>query len=697
MTEQSSCKRSFFKDYLLYRIGTLKGNLLICIVLNLLGLPFFALGHLHMSTARLNGTGVNRDFFGYASFIGPICVYAMMIMAVAGAAVSFSYYNKKELTDTLGVLPLSHRERFWGDFLGGYAANVAPFIPCALIAVIMFNVTQNNYSVIAARTGGEPVENYIAFIVGLSLSLLFVYTFGYILSVIVTSIIGRFMFAEIFSVIGSAVFAAAIMGVSGTFISEITGIIGSIEINRANAYAMPFGLLFGEVSASLSNAGAFSDMHGSIMEFFEDFMILEPLNIAIFTIAAAALTILAYYIAKSRKQERVGKIVVHKAAFRGMALLTVGAAVMITVSLRGGNASRINFLIGAAIGAVILIVFEVIRRPRVKELSMTVLGYAGTLACCYGICMLFGGTGAFGMRYINAVPEEIEYIEIGMRVSFNGDYHGGVYKLTEKTDIQQFTDKHNSILSSYSNWLTDGVGYTVEYKLTDGSAINRGYANLSYNFEMPVIEMINNLYSLEGYPKALCSFMTDGSEIESCTAAIEGAYGSIGVPADKRSEFLEIFSSEIIEKYSADAETCGGVLIVLADAKNNNRSVDISVQKNYTKTIEFLKALESSDGEDDENKLALSISRGYSYNNDDAFGLRIHIYKKDLDDELVKELLSLLKRYSDLETDDPNIIKKEVSQKIDLTSTDSVLYYVPASAEKRVTEIMFELAERAVE
>lgn len=697
MTEQSSCKRSFFKDYLLYRIGTLKGNLLICIVLNLLGLPFFALGHLHMSAAQLNGTGVNRDFFGYASFIGPICVYAMMIMAVAGAAVSFSYYNKKELTDTLGVLPLSHRERFWGDFLGGYIANVAPFIPCALIAVIMFNVTQNNYSVIAARTGGEPEENYIAFIVGLSLSLLFVYTFGYILSVSVTSIIGRFMFAEIFSVIGSVVFAAAIMGISGTFISEITGIIGSAEINRANAYAMPFGLLFGEVSASLSNAGAFSDMHGSIMEFFDDFMILEPLNIAIFTAAAAALTILAYYIAKSRKQERVGKIVVHKAAFRGMALLTAGAAIMVTVSLRGGNALWVNFYIGAAIGMVILIVFEVIIRPHFKEISQTIIGYAGTLICCFGICMLFEGTGAFGLRYINAAPEEIEYIEIDMSVGFSGDYHGGIYRITEKSDIQQFTEKHNSLLKLHADRLTDGEEYAVEYKLTDGSTINRGYGRWNYNLETPIIEMINNLYSLEGYPKALCSFMTDGSEVESCTASIEGAYGSIRVPEDEITELFEIFSSEIIEKYSADAEEYGVVLVVLADAKNNNRSVLVPIRQNYTKTIEFLRTLESSDGENDENKLALSISRGYSYNNDDAFGLRINIYKKDLDDELVKELFSLLKRYSDLETDDPYIINKEVSRKIDLTSTDSVLYYVPASAEKRVTEIMVELAERAVE
>lgn len=693
MTEQSSCKRSFFKEYLFYRIGTLKGNLLICSVLNLLGLPFFALGHLHMSSAQLNGTGVNRDFFGYASFCGPMCVYAVMIMAVTGAAASFAYFNKKELTDTLGVLPLTHGERFRGDFLGGYIANVAPFIPCALIAVIMFVVTQKNYDIIAARSVAEPSENCIAFIVGLSLTLFFIYTLGYIISALVTSIFGRFMFAEIFSVIGIIVSTALIMGVSGCFLNEVSGVSA---VNGDKLYAMPLGPLFGEVGESFSRAGAFSDMYADRMEFFTDFMILKPLNIVIFTVAAAALTILAYYISKSRRQERVGKIVVHGAAFRGMALLTAAAAVMIAVSLYSEKDILPSFIIGSAIGAVIVIVFEVIRRPRVKEIPRTVFGYAGTIICCYGLCILFRGTGAFGLRYINAVPEEIKYIDVGVSFGSGGQIYGGNYKLTGKNDIRQFTEKHNSILKSYGNWVHSGDEFVVEYKFTDGTTLLRGYMRWKYNSETPIIDMINNLYSLEGYPKALCSFMTDGSAIENCTAVIEGAYGSIFVPTDKFPEFLEMFSSEIIENYSADAETCGGVSVVLEDAKNNNRSVDIPIQKNYTKTLGFLRALASSDSEDD-NQLALTLSRGYSYNNGDDFDLKINIYKKDLDDELVKELFSLLKRHSDIETDDPDVIIGEISQKIDVSSMNHVLYCVPASTENRVTEIMIELAERAAQ
>ncbi len=78
MTEQSSCKRRFFGKYLLYRIGTMKGNLLICLVLNLLGLPFFALGHLHMSAAQLTETSTENYVMCRIVAFAAVCVYVRL-------------------------------------------------------------------------------------------------------------------------------------------------------------------------------------------------------------------------------------------------------------------------------------------------------------------------------------------------------------------------------------------------------------------------------------------------------------------------------------------------------------------------------------------------------------------------------------------------------------------------------------------
>lgn len=676
MTEQSSCKRGFFGKYLLYRIDTLKGNLLICAALNLFGLPFFALGHLQISAAQLNGTASNDNFFLYATFCGNLSVYVMILAAVIGAALSFSYCNKKEWTDTLGVLPLTHKERFWGDFLGGYITNVAPFIPSAIIAVIMFAVVHKNYSVIAIHSG-EPVEDHIGFIIGLSLTLFFVYTFCYIISVLVTSIFGRLIFAELFSMVGVIVFTLLIMGISGTFINEMPGVPAA---HRDTCYAMPLGPLFGEVGESLYKTGAFAGWGYTGMEFSSGFLILNPLNILIFIVFAAALIALSYYINKTRKQERVGRIIAHGAAYRGLQLVSGAAAIMFTASLNSGKDLIPSIYIGTAIGAVVVIVLEILRLPRAKEILKTIVGYMGTFACCFWLCMLFRNTRAFGLRYIKTAPEQVEYINVSVSSYYKSTDYSEYYKITEQSDIRQLTESHNTTLGTYGNLIKTGDDYVLEYKLTNGETLRRGYDS-KIGKSNPIPYMLDNVRSLEGYPKALCGFMTDGSTIESCSAALEGAYGAIEVPTDKLEEFLGILTSEVIEKYSKNAAGCGSAGVGVA-GEYGGYIVNISIQNDFTKTIEYLRALDNAN-EDKEDMRAFTIELRYG----NALNLNICVYKKDLEDELVKELFSFLGQGS--------APKSEISQKITIDSTNSINYYVPSDKEKDVAEIVVKLAKRA--
>lgn len=676
MTEQSSCKRGFFGKYLRYRIGTLSGSLLICSTLNLLGLPFFALGHLFASSSQLHNTNADSNFFLYATFFGSACVYASILLAVTGAAFAFSYCNKKGLTDTLGVLPLTHRQRFWGDFLGGYIANVAPFIPAAFVSIILFSAALKNYGAYF----GEDMGEYIRSIIGPALTLFFVYTFGYIISVLVTVIMGRFMFAEIFSAIGTVVFTLLISGVSGVILNGITG----FSVNGEDMiYAMPFGPLFGEAGESLSAMGAFS---GSIdiTKFSIEFMILKPLNIVIFTVSAAVLITLSYYITKSRKQENVGKIVAHGAAFRTMALLTAAAAVMFAVANYGEYDIFPSFFVGAVIGAVIVTVFEIIRRPSSKEIFKTIAGYAGTLALCYGLCILVKATGAFGARYISTSPENVEYISVIADIKQNGeDKQAETCELTEKEDIQRFTDNHNSILKTYGDELESGSEFVLVYKLNDGTSLLRGYQRRESGSEEPFSKMLDNLHSLDGYPKALCKFMTDGSTINECSAAVEGVYGEIAVPLDNLSEFLGIFSSEMTEKYSPNAQNCGSVEVRFSNA-GDDRLVNLFIQNDYTKTLEYLRALDSS-AEDDEDTLALTLWLCCNSSSE----LSVCVYKKDLENKRIKELFSLLEQSSAFGA---KPYTGQVSKKIIINSLNSINYYVPLNAEKRVMEIITEFA-----
>lgn len=658
MTEASLCKRGFFGKYLRYRIGSQSTNLLICSVLNLLGLPFYALSRLVESSAQ----STDSSFHLYASFFGTVCVYALVLLAVTGAAFAFSYWNKKELTDTLGCLPLTHKQRFWGDFLGGYIANVAPFIPAALISVILFSAAFKNY-------GGT----HIGFVAGLLLTLFFVYTFAYIISVLVSAIVGRFVFAEIFSVIGTVIFTLLISSVSRIFLNGITGFSADGE---DMFYAIPFGPLFGEVAKVLSLDGAFGEPFDEAL-LSMNFMIMKPLNIVIFTVAAAGLTVLSYFITKTRKQENVGKIAAHGEAFRVMALLTAATAVMFVVANFSERNIITSYVVGSLIGAGILVVFEVIRRPRSAEAIKTIVGYAGTLALCFGFCALVKATGAFGARYIHVAPEDVEYLSVRTNQSTDSVhlFPTEMLELTEKEDIHRFTENHNSILKTYGDVLESGSKFVLLYKLNDGTTLLRGY----HGSIDGLLKMDENLHSLDGYPSALCSFMTDGSKINACSATIEGVFGEINVPSEKLTEFLEILSSEIIEKYSPAAQNCGSANVNISNAEYAG-GVYLYVQNDYTRTLEYLNALENN-AEDNGDTLTLSLD--YYSGMNSSFG--VCVYKKDLQNDLVTELFSLLGQDTDGSAE-------QASKKIKITSTNSISYYVPLSAEKRVIEIMTELA-----
>lgn len=131
MTEQSSSK-SFFGIYLRHRLRQQRMNFILCAILNVLTLPL-------LTVSMEKGIKNPLDDFYVAGHVGAVMSgIALFVLAVAGAVMSFEYYNKKNLTDTLGVLPITNKQRFFGDLIGGYIANVAPIIPFgAVSAAIM--------------------------------------------------------------------------------------------------------------------------------------------------------------------------------------------------------------------------------------------------------------------------------------------------------------------------------------------------------------------------------------------------------------------------------------------------------------------------------------------------------------------------------------------------------------------------------
>lgn len=693
MTAPSSNKMSFFREYFLLRLSAQKGSLLLCCVFNVMTLPMFSYKMFDNADCLYRGLGgvyYRSDFYDLIDFFALFCGIGLLIMSIAGAAVSFVSYNRKPYTDAIGALPLTHRERFWGDFLSGYTANVAPVIPAGIVSVIISFGMQDRYNKIDAASGIEPMSSSgVMFFVGIALSMLTALTFCYIVSTIAAVCCGRLMHAEILSVISVLAPTFAVFGTVCCFANAVTGLYSydllylAIDILR---YFSPIGgLLDIKGGINYMNGIDLSEQPLSGM-FYNDFAVFDPLYIAFAVISAAALTALAYYLSKSRRQERVGSVLVHKAFFRVLSVIAAWAAVTVVLAV---CAVLINFvaaaLIAAAAGAVVFPIMEVIRKPRARELPKTLLCWAGTVAVCVGLYILFDKTAAFGQRYFNISAGKVDNILVEIDYS---DYSGkrliGEYTITDKADIEKLTDAHNAALKDIYGDLTSGGGFSLEYTLTDGSTKRRGYSGKRYGVE----RLIGNLYGLDSFPEMqseLILRLSDG--VPDCKALLEGVYGTMTVPEDRTKEFLELYAEDIREKFSPDAVETGSVILNVENGSHFPAYYPIA--EDYTRTTEYLTALYNETDHSTDHTLVLRIVCS-DPSDDREYSITLNIFRKDLESESVKELISLLKRRGDHKPDDS-------SDKFEITTTDAAAYYVPEDAEERVLGLILKLAEEAAE
>lgn len=108
----------------------------------------------------------------------------------------------------------------------------------------------------------------------------------------------------------------------------------------------------------------------------------------------------------------------------------------------------------------------------------------------------------------------------------------------------------------------------------------------------------------------------------------------------------------------------------------------LEIPAGCTRTREYLASL-AAESEDDP---VMSVSGSY--------GVPLPIimlFRRDLETPEAKELISLLKRREN-EYETPY----DSSDNIQVSTTDYSRYYVPQNAERRVAELVFEIAEKAV-
>lgn len=693
MTAPSSSERSFFREYFLFRLSTQKIGLIMCTVFGMVVLPGSAYSLYDNLNCVYNDTRRSYDVYEIRQLFFIICLIGLLIMPVIGAAFTFVSCNRKKYTDMIGGLPLTHKQRFWGDFLSGYAAYVAPIIPAGIVTMFILIPLQNVTDKLNVMFGFETTPACTISVLGFVLSFFALLTFMYIVSAVAVMCCGRPIQAEIMSIVLLLAPSLTACGISACFANAVTGLDNYkvVDIIHKAAHIFPpFGLML-NIKFNydiLANVDVGDPPHTDKF-FIYDFTIFDPLYALYVIIFAKALIALAYYLSKSRRAEQTGSIIIYKAFFRVMSVLSaVGAASLLLAIFVPLIGLGFSVLIAAFAAAVIILLLELVRKPAARDVVKSLIFWVGTVVGCVGIYLLFDKTGAFGQRYINVSSDKVESVTVYIdycidNMTFPDKRQLGVYKITDKAEIEKLTNAHNSVMKEVYGDLTLGSRFQMDYTLTDGTQISRWYSETKKS--TTIQSLINNVYRLDSFPEMQSAQIADYEHYKSCEARLEGIYGAITVPEEELAEFSKLFADELREKYFHAASEVGGVVFTLDNEWNDK--VYYPIAENYTRTINYLKSLYDNTDHSDDNTLIMKITHLYGST---EFNMTLNVYRKDVGSAPVKELLSLLKRRGDDIPDD-------VSEIFKVEFTDSTFCYVPKDAEKHVLELMLDIAERSAE
>ncbi len=688
MTAPSSSERSFFREYFLFRLNAQKIGLVMCTVFGMVMLPGSAYSLYDNFNCVYNDVRRSYDVYEIRQLFFIICLIGLLIMPVIGAVLTFVSCNRKKYTDMIGGLPLTHKERFWGDFLSGYTAYVAPIILAGVITMLISIPLQDVTDKFNIMFGIETTLMCTTYVLGVVLSLFALLSLMYIISAVAVMCCGRPIQAEIMSIVLLLAPSLAVGGISACFVNAITGLKNYEFVNmiyKAAHIFPPLGLMLNIMRNydNLSNADM-GDLPHADKFFISDFTIFDPLYALYVIIFAAALTALAYYLSKSRRQEQTGLILVYKAFYRVISVLAAGGAASLVLAIFVPIIGfGFSILIASGTAAIIILLLELVRKPAARDVVKSLICWVGTVVCCVGIYLLFDKTGAFGHRYINVPVDKVESVRVYYDyMLYSGAYQRGVYEITDKSEIEKLTNSYNDTVKEVYGDLRLGGQFEIDYMLTDGTRFSRWVSGKERGTAIP--RLINAVCRLDSFPEMQSTWLAE-HDFYGCEATLDGIYGELTVPEENISEFKALYAEELREKYYHAASEVGGIVLVWDEGRHNTSYYPIA--EDYTRTINYLKSLYDNSDFYNDNTLIMEIK---CVGATAAFSISVNIYRKDMNSAPVKELVSLLKRNeSSLPDDDSDNIK------VDYTGLTS--YYVPKDAENRVFELMLDIAERSAE
>ena len=457
----------------------------ICLILHMISFP------LTFTMLSIDIVADKRDDFLFLAFFVLSCVFTAIavLLGVIIAIQNFSYLHKKQETDTYMSLPLSDKQRFFGDYFSGLLTYIAPVIISAVFTFITFAIA---VAVINAnpecRMSITPLE-YGEHTIGWGQLMIEIYLIAIVAMIMLYTIItlACTLCGSLFeTIVHSFIINGAIPGMIALLCFVMFNRVPGVDVRKIMLPIMsktsPLGAFIGYLNyTDLMNEAVF------LFPFFIKFW----LWLAVFTVLYVVIAYLAY---KKRKAEDVAKPYVFKSYYYAIiSCVTFAVCAIIPIEF------DILLIPMIVVAAVAFLAFELITNRGFKKFGKSLIKCALTItASILLIGILDNGWGfGIGRRVPDADDVEsvtIENMEMVMGIQID---HDGV-EFFEKDAIEAVITAHTKaadrvcderefpgILKNYYsydsyNW-DSYYGYdyaettTITYKLKNGSSITREY------------------------------------------------------------------------------------------------------------------------------------------------------------------------------------------------------------------------------
>lgn len=576
-------KKNFFGDYILYKLRGMHSMAVASAVMNFLSTTLLgAAAFYYVVTMNKYLTLEDDSAKWLLENQVPIVVTAVLIVACAAIvgltivviftpASVFDFFVKRDRIDTLGCLPLTYRQRFWGDFLSGLGVHMISFIPCSAAGLILCAIADgctsdafNDYFYDMVLYNSAVIRNVFLKAYLSYLLLLFVgYMGAYAVSCFVTVCCGRMFNAKACSLICQILPAGLVTVYCSCAFMNTVGVDIYDEWTKALAVIPPVGTWFSAIFRGGSNTTAFNDIGVRLGRAF--FLCKQPWYLAVIALILVALIIGAYFLGKLRRNERTGRDFVFKSAYYVLSVMTVVFIIGIIQMTRGEMPwiFSLGSVFAIIVAFVVYAAIEFIHTRSFKRIWETALKFITICLACQGFFLLAHNTGGFGAgKYLppRALISEVRISGnkiLDPLISRSDEYY--IYRSDDA--ISTILSEHEKLIGETSNVRT-GNDIGITYVLKNGGEVVRGYGTTYVNgvaWSETLAEMCGAIRQLTPTDSSVLGFVDDPQydEIEIVYYKMThdkelGAVrsGAVYVAEGREDEFMELLKHDIINNYT---------------------------------------------------------------------------------------------------------------------------------------------------